>query len=255
MYAYVQNHAISSIGQKRGGPALWTVSSSMVTELSPILFLSRPSLLWASGMCTWGLWSKLNFGQLPLVYAPRNTSKNVYSHSWSLPFPSPPTHQPILHLPLSLPPYSLRSSILFCPVPFSLLWFWFALRLLCCSHTLSITHYHIPHKPASWTQFCFLSIIHSSSLFCFFLLVICLLPRKFLLFHLGVFLVLHTHLILTPLRRLSVINGNLKYGNTWNPLKLCRRRCHRPCVVLPRQSTNRYLSGSSLGSLKASPFL
>jgi hypothetical protein len=81
-----------------------------------MLFLSRFPLLWPSGLCTWGLRSRLYSGRPPLVYAPRNTCKNARFRSSSLQFPSS-THIP--PCPLSCPylslspslPYSLRPSI------------------------------------------------------------------------------------------------------------------------------------------------
>lgn len=117
MHAYVQSNEMTSTGRKRGGPALWIVSSSMVAGLLSRLFLYLDRLsLWAPRMCTWGLWSWLYSCQLPLVYTPRSVSKNVY--------PRPPFHLPhprtlsphIFHhlLPLSL--YPILSCLVFLAV-------------------------------------------------------------------------------------------------------------------------------------------
>lgn len=54
-------------------------------------------MLWASKMCTWGLWSRLYSRQLPLVYTPRSVRKNVYSR---LPFHFPHPHTSLPPLPL-----------------------------------------------------------------------------------------------------------------------------------------------------------
>ena len=167
------------LGKSEGAGSLF-VSSSMVTELPPTLFLSQPSSLWASGMCTWGLWSRLYSGQPPLVYAPRNTRKNVFSlefSSTSLTHPHTSLRSICLHLSLRL--FLTPILLPFPPASFSCgsdsLYFCYAARTPSPSHSLSL--YHSPHKPVSQTRCCSLFIVHSSC-FVFFPAFACF-PENF----------------------------------------------------------------------------
>jgi hypothetical protein len=172
-----------------------------------MLFLSRFPLLWPSGLCTWGLRSRLYSGRPPLVYAPRNTCKNARFRSSSLQFPSP-THIPpcplscsYLSLSPSLP-YSLRLYLVvlsrFLSCGSNSLYFCYAVRTPSLSHSVT-QHTSLSHKPSS------VPYLSSARLHCFgFFSLSLLVPSEKFAHPSWNFSRFQTHLILTPLRRVSV---------------------------------------------------